>query len=296
MTPQQSQKELVEEFNRHKLEVSNLRNALNALDKEKELWFKKKGELSGKIRDSIQKIKDYKAKRDSLTEEVKGLKQKRDSLNKDISSKSGDVAKLKKERASLSESLGIKETLSGIKQSIDKLEFRIETEPMPFDREQALMKKIKELRKLHDRSRVLEEADKRLNEFIDKVRKMRLEANNAHNTIQEKAAQSQALHESILKHSSEVDKLKADEEEAFKKFSAIKKGFNETNLNLKEKLKVINSIKNDIDRIKSEKKERKKQEEELFLKSKEEEASRKIKRGEKLTTEDLLVFQNTKGT
>ena len=61
----QSAKELVDELNNHKVEVSKLRNALNELDKEKESWFKKKGEYSAKIKEAIKKIKENKAKRDS---------------------------------------------------------------------------------------------------------------------------------------------------------------------------------------------------------------------------------------
>ena len=39
-------KELVEELNKHKIEVSKLRGTLNELDKEKESWYRKKEELS----------------------------------------------------------------------------------------------------------------------------------------------------------------------------------------------------------------------------------------------------------
>ena len=46
-----------------------------------------------------------------------------------------------------------------------------------------------------------------------------------------------------------------------------------------------------LDKINFEKKEKKRQEQESFLKSKEEAVNEKIKRREKLTTEDLLVFQ-----
>ena len=53
----------------------------------------------------------------------------------------------------------------------------------------------------------------------------------------------------------------------------------------------MNGIKEALDHLHYEKKERIKQEQESFLKSKEDAVSEKLKRGEKLTTEDLLVFQ-----
>ena len=53
----------------------------------------------------------------------------------------------------------------------------------------------------------------------------------------------------------------------------------------------MNNIREQLDKIDTERKEKRRQEQELFLKSKEDAVNEKIKRGEKLTTEDLLVFQ-----
>ena len=92
-----SHKELVEELNRHRVDVSKLKNTLNELDKEKESWFRKKEALGAKIKESIQKIKDNKAKRDFFTNEVKELKLKRDLLNKELPSKSSELEKLNRD-------------------------------------------------------------------------------------------------------------------------------------------------------------------------------------------------------
>ena len=156
----QSAKELVEELDRHRIEVSKLRNALNELDKEKEFWFKKNQELSAKIRDAIKKIKDNKAKRDALTLEVKTLKPKRDSINKNLSSKSAGLEKLKKEKSALAESLDIKDSPSRIKHQMEKLEFKIETDTVSFEKEKELMKKIKELKKDYDKVSILKDSNK----------------------------------------------------------------------------------------------------------------------------------------
>ena len=123
------------------------------------------------------------------------------------------------------------------------------------------------------------------------LRKSRKASNEVHRLIQEKAGQSQILHEEILKIPGEIDKLKAEEEDAFKKFSDFKKQFNEANSQLKEKLKLMNDSKSQLDKIHLDKKERRKHEVESFLKSKEDAVNEKIKKKQKLTNEDLLVFQ-----
>lgn len=290
-----SARELVEELSKHKAEVSKLRNHLNELDREKEFWFKKKQEFSSKIKGSIQKIKDNRAKRDVLTLEVKNLKPKRDGINREIDLKFKELENLKKEKSSLTKSLNIKDPPSRIKQQIEKLEFKIETETVSFEKEKELMKKIKELRKGYDKASILEESNKKISEALDIIRRMKKEANETHKSMQEKAKQSQILHEEILKISSEIDKLKIEEEEAFKKFFEFKSAFNGINSGLKERLGEMNDVKNSLDKISSDKREKRRQEIDSILKSKEEIVNEKIKKGQKLTTEDLLVFQQKFG-
>ncbi|MBS3104937.1 hypothetical protein J4234_01645 [Candidatus Woesearchaeota archaeon] len=286
-----SPRELVEELSNLKAEASKLRNALDELDREKESWFKKRDDCSKRIRESIQKIKENKSKRDYLTNEVKELKPKRNSINKGISAKLNEFDSLKKEKTALARSLGIKDSPSRIKNQMDKLEFKIETDTVSFEKEKELMKKIKELKKVYNDAIVLDESSKKLRDSSDEIRKMRKEANEIHRSIQEKAKQSQALHDEILKISAEIDKMKEDEEASFNKFSEYKKQFTDVNSNLKEKLRGINYIKGQLDRVDSDRRERKKRHEESILKSKEELVNEKIRKGQKLTTEDLLVFQ-----
>ena len=157
------------------------------------------------------------------------------------------------------------------------------------------MKNIKELKKDYDKVSILEESNKKLKDASDEIRKMKKEANEAHKLVQEKAKQSQLSHEEILKTSAEIDKIKIEEGGAFKKFSELKKNFNATNFQLKEKLKVMNDVKNALDRISSDKREKRRQEEESFLKSKEDAVNEKIRKKQKLTNEDLLVFQQKFG-
>ena len=259
MASKLSFKELSEELSKRKIELSKLRSLLNELDSEKESWFGKKKEFSKKIKAGIQKIKEDKAKRDALTKEVKELKPKRDALNEKISSRLGEISQLK------------------IKDTIDKLEFKIETEAISFEKEKELMKKINELRKRYGNARILNDMAK--------------ESNAIHKLMQERARESQMLHEAILAISADVDAAKAEEEQAFGKFSELKAKFSQENAKFKEKLKEMNGIRDRLETINSARKDKKRTWQESFLKTKEEEVNEKIRKGEKLTTEDLLVFQ-----
>ncbi|HLC50692.1 MAG TPA: hypothetical protein VJI97_04680 [Candidatus Nanoarchaeia archaeon] len=292
MTSQQ--KELVAELQKFREEVSSLRGTLNSLDTEKESFFHKKDDASKRIRELIHKIKEVKDRRDLFTKEVKDLKVKRDELNKQISEKSIVLNKIKKEKDSILGSLDVKESPSRIKQQIERMEFQIETEGVSFNKEKEIMKKIKELRKEYDNCSVLESFSKKIREVASEVSKLKRESNDIHRAVQEKAKMSQTMHEEILKISPEIDKLKAEEKEAFEKFSDTRKKFYSANTQLKDKLKPMNEIRNELDKIKGERIEKRRHDEESLLKSMEDKVNEKIKKRQKLTTEDLIAFQGTK--
>lgn len=285
------QRELVEELNNHKVEVSKLRNTLNEIGREKESWFRKKAEFSAKIRELIQKIKEIKAKRDFLTDEIKAVKPKRDAINKSIPEKLKDLERLRKEKSDLVRAAGINDSPSRIKQQIEKLEFKIETDTASFEREKGLMKQIKGLKKIYESSASILDISSKIRAISERAKAMRKEANELHKAIQEKARQSQVLHEEILTISAEIDKNRTGEEEAFRKFSELKKQFTESNNLLKDSMVRMSGVKSQLEKIYSDKKIRKMQEQESFLKSKEEAVNEKIRKRQKLTTEDLLVFQ-----
>lgn len=162
---------------------------------------------------------------------------------------------------------------------------------MSFEKEKELSKKLKVLKKsLSEASEIID--------IHEKIKKLNLETNDArknnnetHNEIQKLASESQKLHESVIKNSKEIDELKAREEEAFKKFLDSKKNFNNINNKLKEKLTKVNEIREKINKFKLKEDEKRKLEETMLIKSKEQEIEEKIKEGKKLTTDDFLTFQ-----
>jgi uncharacterized coiled-coil DUF342 family protein len=284
----QGHKELVEELNKLKVDVSKLRDTLSGLDKEKESWFEKKSGASSKIKSGIEKIKQLKLQRDQLTAEVKELKTKRQQFNSEVKQESTQLNSLKEGKEKIFKDLKMDENPSRLRQELERLEFKMETEPMSFANEQALMKKINHLRQKVEATKVISAVNRKVRESSSGLRETRKEANDVHRQIQEKAKKSQE----ILKISAEIDSNKPAEKESYEKFTEFKKQFMELSGQLKEKLKAMDEIRAKLGDIAEERKESRKQQQQNFLKTKEQEVEDKIKRGEKLTTEDLLIFQN----
>ena len=287
---QETKKELFNEFDKLKGEINSSSKELNKVNNDKELWFRKKVDLSKNIRKNIANIKENRAKRDSLTKKVKELKEKRNNLSEGIKKNISELIKLKNEVKNLSKNSKINDP-NRLKGEIDKLEVTLETEAMPFEKEKGLSKKLKVLKKsLIEISEVINILNKirKLNLDIDKTRK---NTHQTHNEIQKLAKESQQLHEGIIKISKETDELETKEDEAFKKFLDFKKSFNNVNNNLKGKLSEMSGIREKINKFKLEEDEKRKLKESAIIKNKEQEIEEKIKEGKKITTEDFLAFQ-----
>jgi len=286
----ETKKDLFTNLNKLRDEINSINKDLNKKNDEKESWFRKKDYSSKDISKKITSIKKNKQKRDSLTKKVKELKERRQNLNQEIRKKISELIQLKNETKELTKRSKIKDP-QRIKGEIDNIEVKLETEAMPFEKEKALSKKLKQFKELlEEASVIINNIDeiKKSNSEIDSLRK---NSNETHNEIQKLAAESQELHENIIKNSKEIDELRVKGEEALKNFVDSKKIFNVINDSLKEKLVRMNEIKTKINKFQLEENEKRQLRESMIIKSKEQEIEEKIKTGKKLTTDDFLEFQ-----
>ena len=286
-------KKVLEELSKHRKEVRDLRDSLNKINNEKESWFQKKKEYAQEITRIVSVIKTSKDKRDDLTGSVKKLKADRDELRNQISKRIKEIKNLKSEHSSATKKFPVKKNPKSIKQEIEKLETVIETEIVSFKREQKIMDKIRNLKKVYSEIQSLSgeiEKTDRLSGSIDNLKK---EADKVHKYIQIIAAESHKKHETMIEKSKSMKDLKKKEKSAYKQFSYMKKRFGDLNQALRSKLSRLNELSRLLEQTKFEKKEKIKKKEENILKEKTENVEEKIKRGKKLTTEDLLVFQRS---
>jgi len=274
-----------------KRDISNIKRELSLINKDKEEAFSKNHEIGKLIRSYIGQIKDFRNKRDLLTKEIRGLKDKRKASNRKLKEKIDELNKLKIEKVKVLKDLNFKENPYKLKKEIERLELSIQIEGMPFSKEQKLMKKIKEMQKSYNESRVVIDINSKIKEIMRELDSIRKEGNENHELIQEKAKQSQEEHEKMIKLSKEVDELAAKEEEHYNKFIEQKKRFNEANGNLKQRLEELRLVEERIYNMRNEQIARRVEHETNILRSKEEIVEEKIRKRQKLTTEDILLLQ-----
>ncbi len=288
---EEEKKRALAEIEAKRKELATLKARLDELNVKKEEWFEKKRKASKDISDAIGSIRDAKGKRNTFTKQVKDSKERRTELNRLLRDKMGEMKRLQQEKREITKKFGIRVDPSKIKQEIEQLELKIETEALPFNIEQRVMKRIAEKKKLLDQSKEVSDVFDKIYKLRKELDKIRKKADDTHRKIQSKAETSQQFHEELVESSKDIKDLRAKEEDALKNFVEWKNRWSEQNDLVRAKQREISEIRAAVEGIDF--KERKKAQKEGAKKLTEQKRSveEKIKRGMKLTTDDLLAFQ-----
>ncbi len=288
------------EFLELKNRVIELKKNLGKMNEEKESWFAKRTEINKKVSESVSRLMASKKIRDEMTDKVKELKKKRDELNTKIKGEIDEVKKLspQKKEPVMTNKRGRPITPESVKKEIETLEFRVETEALSPNKEKEVMALIKERRKILNNMESAMQSSKKMYDYDKDIKKDKIDANTFHRQMQESAKVSQEKHEDMLKLSKELDELKKQEREADAKFRELKEKYNNLNSELKAKMKDFKAYEKEFEKKKAERKEAKEHKRydtvNNVIRQKEEDVKDKIARGEKLTTDDLIVLQGMK--
>lgn len=294
MLSNEDKEELKKKVNSLQADINQLKSELNELGAGAEQAFLQAKTVHNQIGSQIHKIRDLKSKRNSLTNQVKELKKKRDEVNVLIKPKFDELKALDKEKKEAIKKSGVKGDPSRIKKEIDAMQYKIETEGLTFDKEKKMMKIINEKKKELDQFKAVNAVADKFYKLSKELNELKKQANTVHNEIQTKASESQKFHEEILKLSKDIDAVRGKEKETKEGFSEEQKKFYEINEKLKEKLHEMTKIQAQIGFEKKEEAKSKQERINITLREKEKLVEEKIKKGQKLTTQDLLVFQGKK--
>src|SRR3989344_2457310 len=253
--------ELRTEFREKKKEFSMLRSQLASIHAEKEEYFRQLRSVKESIKSALAEINSIKQERDNLTKKEVGQKKKE-----------------------LTEKAELKGNPSRIKAIIVQLEQRLETEVMPFPEEEKIRKKIKLLQVDYKRLTQLGEISKDIHNAAVEAAEQRRKAQQSHQEVQDTAILSQNKHEQLTALYQELKQLREKEKSLAQKYFELKNQHEQIKKPLEEafsRVKELGKIFND-----EEKKSFSQQ-----IKEKTAEIQEKIKKRQKLKTEDILAFQ-----
>lgn len=273
-----------EEYLQKKKEVVQLRTQLMSLHAEKEKAYQELHSFGPQIRSIMGNITTLKQERDQLTSQVKALKEEREKLNGVVKEKAHEKQEVLDKKKDLLQGAERKESPGRLKAEIARLEMKIQTEVMPFTKEQQLTKHIKELRAKVKQAEQLKEAWKEVTTASTDFSESRKKANEIHRQIQQVAEQSQGKHEQMNKLYEQLKQLRQQEKPAKQRYLELKSQWEQVKKNFDGFIARVNELaklfqEDDEKSFQAKARERST------------EVQKKLLQGKKLRMEDILAFQ-----
>lgn len=252
-------------------------------------WVQKRDELNAQVRGLVEEATQHRIKRDELNAQVRTAKEERDTFNRKVNELLdvlNDTKRRKLPRGTIPE--------SKLRRELKALEFRQMTSVLTPDKERAL---IEEMGRLQAEIKKLEKALEE-NEEVVKVREelkaARDTAEAAHKRVSDLAEQAQAEHDQMSALYEKSDELRRQADMAQEEFIKTKMLADEEHRKHIEHIRQVHDYDKIIHGIwvKSHQGEAevsavedvKRQAEEIF---------ERFKKGEKLSTEDLMMLQKS---
>jgi len=262
------------------------RDELN--DKTRE-WVEKRDSLNAQVRALVDEATQHRIARDELNAQVKAAKEERDKYNRrvnDLQEQLNELKRRKLPRGAI--------PLGKLQQELKRLEFRQMTSVLSVDKERAL---IDEIQRFQGEVKKLEKA---LEENED-VRKMKEElktardlAEDAHKRVSELAEKAQEEHDKMTALYEQSDNLRREADRAQEEFIKTKMLADEEHRKHIEHIRQVHDYDKIIHGIWM--KSRGVAEEvaeEVDAKREAEQIFERFKKGEKLSTDDLLTLQKS---
>jgi uncharacterized coiled-coil DUF342 family protein len=292
MLSEQEIQKLIADMDSVRTEIKDLRSKFYSLDKRKEEFFREKRKISSDIFSRIKNAQAFKEKRNSLTSVVKNSKMTKEEVEQKMQTLDKEIHQLKEDKQKILQKLGVDDPMK-LKKNIKQLEFKIETEGLTFEKEKELMKVLTKMKKQFETAKSVVDIEHKLDVRFRELRELRQEFDASKKIVQQTAKESQKQHVELIESSKEIDVLRAKENELETNIGSLKGEIYSLNDEISKKMEKLDGIKKILSENNVRFKEDIEKSNNELLKQKDVEVQEKLKKGKKLTTEDLLVLQRT---
>jgi len=274
-----------EQYDQLRKRFAGLKPAYQKAAREKEQAYRHLRSITDKIKSRNKKIQDFKVERDELTDVVKEAKELRNKLNSQVKNTSQKHKELRDAQTEVMNKHNLRKDPVKIQKEIERIETQLETEIIPFAKEKQLRKHVAELR--GSLSKVSTTESGNIRDVRKELKKVKDEAESAHAKVQELAQASQEKHERITKLFNEIKGFREEEKVWAQQYKDLKAVW----VPMKEEMDQITAQMRELEEKLGMAREQTYKE---VLAEKSKEVKDKIKKGKKLSTEDLLAFQAMK--
>ncbi|MGA1821657.1 MAG: coiled-coil protein [Thermoplasmatota archaeon] len=287
--------DLEEKRNRLNREAEAHRKKRDRLNQETKRHAERRDQLNSEVKKLLQEANRFREKRDELNMKVKEEKGNRDVLTKEYTELKAGLDKLKKSRISSNDEMSI----AKIKREIHGLEFKQQTSVMEPDKERGMVERIKHLKRTVKEKEKEMEANEDFRELLQKVREAKKKMDGSHQKVNEYADLAQKEHDNMIEHFGRSDKIRKEADQSQELFVQSKMKADDEH---RKHIEMIHLV-HDFDKILFGLREKKRTVDKKAPKAagpapgpssaklEAEKIYEKFKKGDKISTEDLMLLQ-----
>ncbi len=275
---QKKREELREKIGKAK----EIREKLNERTKE---LRRQRDEINAEIERDRKEGSHHREKRDEINKQVARAKKKRRELNKEYENLKKEIIALKRKY------LPGKPSIDVLIKKRDEVEFRQMTHQLSKREEEELVEELSHLGKeIRKREKILEEYPF-LREKMEKEQLLKMKGDKEHQRVRELAEKAQEEHLEMIECFNKPHGLYKKIKKIQREYILTKLDADKAHKKLVSYIKEIRKIEEEIDALKKEEKAAKIKIERDVIQKKADEVYEKFKKGEKLSTEDLMLLQ-----
>ena len=254
-------------------------------EKSKEM-AKERDDINAKVRQIRNEISEHKKRRDEYNERVKHAKEQRNEIIKNHFDLKRKIKELERERSSAS---GV--NLNNLKQNLRKLENEQMTQPMSSKKEKKLIEAIKDIHtKIKEQEEQLNK-DPELKKAVEEEKMSKQKAEKQHDTVEKMAKKAQEEHQSMIELLGQLDNLVKKTTEIQENVVLTKIEADTVHRKFIDYVNKIHDLEKEISGFERTRDKKKKMADVSAVQREANKIYEKFKRGEKLSTEDIMILQ-----
>jgi uncharacterized coiled-coil DUF342 family protein len=273
---------------RENVEAERRRRRRDELNEKTRGWVEKRDELNAQARAFVEQASRHRQRRDELNAQVQEAKAERDKWNRKVAELQEKLSDLKRKRLPRR---GV--PLGKLKRELRALEFRQQTTVLTVEKERELVEMLSRLKtEIEQREKELEENEE-IRAVLEDVRKARDTAEAFHKQVGELADKAQKEHDEMVALYEKSDEVRRLADQAQEEFIKTKMAADEEHRKHIEHIRQVHDYDKIIHGIRQKTRFGAAYETEESMKRQAEEIFDRFKRGEKLSTEDLMTLQKS---
>jgi uncharacterized coiled-coil DUF342 family protein len=282
----ESLEELIKKKNEFQNNANELKEKRNQLHVKSKKLADDRDKLNSTIREMRNKISEHKTRRDELNERVKHAKDQRNKLNKNYSDVKKKIEELQRSRMSTAGA-----NLNELKRQLRNLENEQMTQPMSPQKEKKLIEVISGIHgKIKEQEKKLS-SDPRLKKAVDEEKIIKQKAEKQHDLVEKLAKKAQEEHENMINLIKQLDNMIRKVNEIQETIVMTKIEADNVHRDFISNVDKIHDMERNITSLQDKTRKKKKAAEATTAQIEADEIFERFKRGEKLSTEDLMALQ-----